>query len=1098
MIAKVRELKSHIMFGFLVVILLLGQTLPVMGQSSNTVDHVVINEVDINPSGDDSKLVSEWIELYNPASQTVDLGGWSIGATTGLKTTYKIAEGTKLKSGGFITFAFGPLWFPDISSLIQLKNKNATIIDETPALRDTENGLKSWQRSIDGLDTDSSNDWTFRTSNAGSSNGKATSSSTSESLSVKISTDKLNYVFGDVVKISGEVSKRVNVSYQSYTGQPIYLTITGPDNFGKTLSLFPDRNNVFKTEMKTDKALKIPEGDYKVVVGYGDETAEATFVISEKAYASIEKETSAVISIAVDKSTYIPGETAILSANTSKIIPLTGMKFKVYDPNKKQVYDGTLYPDTKGKFLTKLFMTTIKPVFGTYDIVATYDKETTTTSYELMPEIKEDTPISLATDKKAYGLGDTVIITGRSNKVWIDSFDIKIVQATAGNKGITDTFVIRDIVRLAGDGTFKYELKIPSDAIRYGDYKVTVSREIGSVEVSFKVVQNPSEFVEVESMPLTITTDKPSYDVGDKLVISGTVMEKKDLGRQLVIISLTKADGTPVISKADPRAPAAKSQDAAYSFTGIPDNSGNFEIKIDLYRNIFENGKYTIKAKYADIRASTSFVVEDSLDLGSGVKIIVSTDKEVYGIGEKVKLTGGTSTFTAQSSYTVFLMDPNGKVISSGVTLDKGQFSWSWTVPTRATVYGLYKITVKSDSDETSVYFRVSKDPKSESALQPIEIDTDKDVYDTGETVIISGRVTKQVKGTEGLVVNIKPEIIVKTETNKEVYKAFPDLGADGKFKTSLKLVTSGFKTGQYKVSAKYYDAKAQTVFKVDDRFNVGKDIPLVLLMEIDKEKYLPGETVMISGKTSKIISAFDVDVTIKKGGTLISDTTVTFDSTGSFSYDYKIPQNVNLGNYTIKADTDFDATTVLFEVVKELPPEPVIQPVEEPITETKPTTETSEPVAETSKPTITPDKITDTVNRITDSSIPITIETKNVGEKIYEPILFEGSLRVNAGDESKVNIRVTTDDGTCLIGQDDDCKVIKSTREGSSLYKIVKVDDTSLKIRYSGHGAKLEKFTILSEGPDGTIPEGGWNVEIIKDKQISRFYYKISYTSVE
>ena len=96
MVTKVKELKLHIMFGFLVMILLLGQVSPVIGQSSKTADHVVINEVDINPPGDDSKLISEWVELYNPTDQTVDLGGWLVGATSGTKTTYKIAEGTKL------------------------------------------------------------------------------------------------------------------------------------------------------------------------------------------------------------------------------------------------------------------------------------------------------------------------------------------------------------------------------------------------------------------------------------------------------------------------------------------------------------------------------------------------------------------------------------------------------------------------------------------------------------------------------------------------------------------------------------------------------------------------------------------------------------------------------------------------------------------------------------------------------------------------------------------------------------------------------------------------------------------------------------------
>lgn len=429
------------------------------------------------------------------------------------------------------------------------------------------------------------------------------------------------------------------------------------------------------------------------------------------------------------------------------------------------------------------------------------------------------------------------------------------------------------------------------------------------------------------------------------------------------------------------------------------------------------------------------------------------------------------------------MTDPNGKTTKGGVTLDKGQFSWSWAVPSRGTVYGLYKITVSSDSDQTNVFFKVSKDPESEPKLQPLMIEIDKDVYHSGETVNISGSVIKEVSGTEGLVVNQKPEIIVKNEKNKEVFTASPDLGADGGFKTSVKLVPGVFKTGQYKISAKYYNEKDQAVFKVDDRFNVGKDIPLVLLLETDKEKYLPGETVKVSGKTSKIISVFDVDVKITKDYVLISDATVKFDGLGSFQYGYIIPQNADLGNYTVEADTDFDSTTVSYEVANELPPEIITPPTDEP------TTDTNNPAA--------PKKLTDVVNRITDSSIPITVEAKNVGEKMFVPTLFEGILRVNVGDESKVNIKVTND-GMCLIGQDEDCKITKSTREGSSLYKIVKVGNTDLKIRYSGHGTKLEKFTILPEGKDGTIPEGDWNVEIIKDKQISRFYYKISYTSIE
>ena len=64
------------------VLLLAGILAPAYAAST---DHVVINEVDINPPGDDSKSISEWVEIYNPTDSDVDLGGWNIASTTILK-----------------------------------------------------------------------------------------------------------------------------------------------------------------------------------------------------------------------------------------------------------------------------------------------------------------------------------------------------------------------------------------------------------------------------------------------------------------------------------------------------------------------------------------------------------------------------------------------------------------------------------------------------------------------------------------------------------------------------------------------------------------------------------------------------------------------------------------------------------------------------------------------------------------------------------------------------------------------------------------------------------------------------------------------------
>ena len=1100
MIIQVRELKLHLMFGFLGIILLFGMAYPAMAQSGSTIDHVVINEADINPAGDDSKTVIEWIELYNPTNKTMDVGGWTIGATSGLKTTYKILDGTKLKSGGFLTYTYGPLWFPDGSSTVQLKNKNGTIVDQTPILRDIENNAKSWQRTIDGFDTDTANDWIFKTSTPGSSNGKTTTTTTESTLSIIVSSDKPNYIFGDLIKISGQVSKKVDIPNQKYKPEQINLVIAGPSKFERKAILFPDIKLMFKTDLKTDKAFKLPEGNYTVSVNYAGTVSTTQFTLGDKAFVAPQKEALPVLYMATDKPSYIPGQTAIISGNMSKVVPLAGVKYTVLDPNKKQVYEGALYPDTNGKFSVPILINNVKPVYGKYDIIATLAHPNPIiatslksvigkTSYQLVEDIKEDKPLSLYIDKNVYGLGDTVLITGRINKVFVPTVEIEIKQPFV-KKDVTETFVIDKLLRLkdfGGDGSFKYEFKIPTTTDRLGDYTVKVNAEsVDSTTVTFKVVENPDEFIAEESGPLSIKTDKTFYNIGDTLVISGKAAAKVDFGSQNVRISITDEKGNSIISKGDPRAPASKNQDSAYSFTGTPDSSGNFEVKSPIYRNVFAKGTYHIKALYGAHTASTSFVVDDATDLGSGVKILAITDKEIYGVGDEVKLSGKVSTYTAQTSYEITLTDPMGKEINDGVTINNGLFSWSWTVPTFTTAFGTYKLTVSSDSDETTVFFKVSKDPQNETPLLPLVIETDKEVYAAGDTVTISGSAIKQTSGTEGLVINVRPEIVVKLGI-KEIYRSMPDLNAGGQFKTSFKIVPAVFKTGEYKVTAKYYKAKYETTFKVDNKFSTGVDAKLALILNTDKTMYLSGDTVKITGKTNKIVFVRDVQIEVSKAGQILSSVTARFDSTGSFSYDYKVSETGNLGTYTVTADTDFDKVTKTFEVVSELPSEKTEEP----------TAVTQKPT-EPTKPAVTPTKITDKKNGITEPSIPIMIGEKTVENKTYSPISFDGLLRVNPGDESDINIKVSLEDGTCIIGPDQDCKVSKSTRSTTSLYQVVDIDGTSYKVRYSGSGAKIEKFTILPEDLKESIPTGEWNVEIIKDNQVSRFYYTISYTSVQ
>jgi len=152
-------------------------------------------------------------------------------------------------------------------------------------------------------------------------------------------------------------------------------------------------------------------------------------------------------------------------------------------------------------------------------------------------------------------------------------------------------------------------------------------------------------------------------------------------------------------------------------------------------------------------------------------------------------------------------------------------------------------------------------------------------------------------------------------------------------------------------------------------------------------------------------------------------------------------------------------------------------------------------------KPIETPheERITEKFNRITESHVDIDIDEKIFDDEEFEPRVIQGSLFTpNRGQESLVNIRVTTESGVCLIGPDPDCTIRESTRAPGAIYQKVNADGNEYKVRYSGHEAKLEKFTILPVDPDGTLPDMDWDVDIQKGDQSSFFYYKVTYVDDE
>lgn len=141
----------------------------------STPGHVVINEFEQNPPGNDNYLsVEEWVELYNPTSEEVDVSGWTLSPTHGETVTVSLPKGTVIETNGYYVCGRGSQWLDNDDESVILQDADGNEIDRTPAKSDEENNERSWARYPNGQDADSDMDWRFQTSTKGSFNGGET------------------------------------------------------------------------------------------------------------------------------------------------------------------------------------------------------------------------------------------------------------------------------------------------------------------------------------------------------------------------------------------------------------------------------------------------------------------------------------------------------------------------------------------------------------------------------------------------------------------------------------------------------------------------------------------------------------------------------------------------------------------------------------------------------------------------------------------------------------------------------------------------------------------------------------------------------------
>ena len=494
------------------LVLIVGISAPAYAQTIT--DHVVINEVDTNPPGDDSESISEWVELYNPTDNDVDLSGWKIASTTVLKKTLTIPEGTVISSGDFLTFVNQKVWFTDTAELIELTNGDGLLIDKTREVFDLANDFKSWQRTYDGF-----SGWKFTSATAGSSNGKLPEDYTSSDVVVTLSSDKSIYNFDDTAVLQGTVSERVYVEKPSFQAEPILINISGP-NYEQAVSLYPDSDLNYETNLKLVQVLGIAEGNYAVSVNYAGVTANTSFSVESRTTEETQDRDSS-LTVMTENSDYFPGQLITITGTTSEIIPFESIRFTITDSIGDLFTSGNLFT-SDGQFQTSIFLTTVNPSYGVYTIDIEYGDNVESTTFNVIEE-SADEPIILVSDsiffnidKSEYLLNDSMTLSGTITN--FDSGSAIYYQVVYFNFSASDgsapTFqgMTEDTSSRVGDnvefkltaipddsGNFSITARIPHIVFSEDDYVVKANYGGLVANQSFSIVSEVNSNVQTDS-----------------------------------------------------------------------------------------------------------------------------------------------------------------------------------------------------------------------------------------------------------------------------------------------------------------------------------------------------------------------------------------------------------------------------------------------------------------------------------------------------------------------------------------------------------------------------------------------------------------------
>ena len=990
---------------------------------------VVINEIETNPPGNDSDGPLEWVELYNPGPADADVGGWQIASSGG--EALVLPPGASVGAGGYAAFSHGPLWFLNRGDSARLLDAAGQLVDATPLVADVRNDEMTWQRTADGLDTDSADDWEAGAPTWGESNGGPEPVPRRDPVSVYVEAGG-PYVAGQPAVITGSVSEPA-YSDRDRVQLPVRIEISGPSE-AQTVR-YPDASLSFSFEAQTGGVLGLAPGRYTATAHYAGSYASAEFEVALPE-ARTERAAEQSLTVWTDSQSYMPGQVVAVRASAASLVPLEGLKMSIRGPDGAYVERGTLFPDGSGGFSTSYKTNPVSALYGEYSVSASYGGAQASTSYVLSEDTRFE-GLTTSLSAEAYEPGQSVALSGSSYK-WVPSLDVRL-DSLAGD-GSGDYLESSDSVRLDGGGGFSYEAPIPEWFRGYGDYRLTVSGSVGRATHEFAVVEDAGSY-RPPSDRFLIEADRGSYAPGQTAVFAGDVGGQKAGRDGAVSIDFYGPSGrVGIVGRS-----GASTFDVASGLSALPDPSGRFSASYELNSLLFPPGMYVARAQYGDGLAAAPFEVERA-PLTSPLS--ASLDKPAYGLGETVTLSGTAA--SAADSAVITLHKPNGDVEKHGAYLDSGAFEWSWQAPLSEITrlgsrsadlsnLGAHRLEVEVGGNALELRFSVLEDPGG-AASAGLTVSAGPKLHLPGSTLEVSGSVPPG--GSSPVLIDL-----LAYGSARPLLSAAVHPGPGGLYGTSFPLLSSLFPDGSYSVRALHGGQRAV------ETFQVGSAEPVSV--EMGRERYSPGDLAVAQVSVPEQARNYSVGVIRQSGSEQACGPTVCGEydrpvasatAGGSFSYAYRVPSGAQ-GAHELTVWSGPHEAHAVFQVAES-------------------------------------ERRHDSRSRVHEDSVSVEL-----GEGA---LVLSGSLLARASEADSVRLRLEAPGGECIIGPSPECAQRGPTALPHSEARVLELGGQKYWLSYSGPEARAELFELGAFS--GSLPAGQYLLSAEKDGQSTSLYYRATY----